>query len=184
MFGRKMYKVVVGVCVHTLGCREERNGHCQAMDGSGQSLCGPGLHGRGALSSSGDPGRCPRLPLPLVCSPAEHLYSTFQRKNGLPLCICCGSNKLPLFLPTLKHYKKQPRVGRCLLGREPHFLSTVVGRSNVICAPGPTPACASFEMHTHAPYYRLYTHKHISKSNRVQSLLSGLSSTQAYSSLS
>lgn len=43
VFGSKTYKVVVGVCVHTMGCIEERNGSRYAMDGSGQSLCGPCL---------------------------------------------------------------------------------------------------------------------------------------------
>lgn len=35
------------------------------------------------------------------------LFYLLLEENSLSLWVCCGSNKLPLFLPTLKHYKKQ-----------------------------------------------------------------------------
>lgn len=104
---------------------------------------------------------------------SAHQLSTFKRKNSPPLRVRGGSNKLPLFLPTLKHHKKQPWAGDCFLGKEPQVLSATVGRSNCIYALGP-PLCVSFEMHTHAQTTRS-THTNTSVNPiEVQSLLSGL----------
>lgn len=48
-------------------------------------------------------------------------------------------------------------AGDCFLGRKPQVWSTMVGRNDCVCAPEPTPVCASFETHT-LPDYKC-THK-------------------------
>lgn len=98
------------------------------------------------------------------------LFYLLLEENSLSLCVCCGSNKLPLFLPTLKRYKSN-RVGRWLLpGKGATSLkhNTTVGRSNCIYAPGPTAVCASCDAHTLSDYKctHKHAHTHARKSSR------------------
>lgn len=172
MFGSKTYKVVVGVCVHTMGCIEERNGSRYAMDGSGQSLCGPCLL-RG-------PGEVSRLLLPLVCSPVEHLQEEKQPASEGLLWI-----QQAAFVSPNSQTPQKATVGRGLLsGKGATSLERNSGKKQLYLCPGPYAVYVSFEMH---PRTQSTSSTHTNTSVNpieVQSLLSGLYAIQAHSSFS
>lgn len=78
-------------------------------NGSNWSLYGPCLTSIGAPPAP--PAKGPGVPQTAVpsCLLASWvcLFYLLLEANSLSLWVCCGSNKLPLFLPTLKCYKKQ-----------------------------------------------------------------------------
>lgn len=59
--------------------------------------------------------------------------------NSLSLWVCCGANKLPLFLPTLKYYKKQQSGQVTASWEESHKSEHNGRRGNCIYAPGTLP---------------------------------------------
>lgn len=97
----------VGAYAYTLGCIEEMN--------RGRSIMG--WLDQCELALPVWP-QCPLLPrrpdeVPQMAASScllangGLLFYLLLEENSLSLWVCCGSNKLPLFLPTLKHYKKQ-----------------------------------------------------------------------------
>lgn len=69
--------------------------------------------------------------------------------NSLSLWVCCGANKLPLFLLTLKCYKKQQSGQVTASWEESHESEHNGRRGNCIYAPGTLPVCVSSEGCTH-----------------------------------
>lgn len=68
-------------------------------------------------------------------------------ENSLSLWVCCGSNKLPLFLLTPKRYRKQ-QSGQVTASWEESHKSEHNGGKRQLYALGPIPVCAPFETHT------------------------------------
>lgn len=72
-------------------------------------------------------------------------------------------------------------AGDCFLGREPQDWGTMVGRSNWIYAPGPTPVCDSFEIHTYtysqmtSIHINTHIHTHVGKANRTEEFVKSYS---------
>lgn len=97
--------VCVCKCVHAPDFRQGRNG---APDGSGQSLWALPAWPLCPLHPPRGPGGVSQAAAPssLLASWVLLFYLLLE-ENSLALWVCCGSNKLPLFLPTLKCYKKQ-----------------------------------------------------------------------------
>lgn len=105
--GNKTHKGVcmcVSVCTHRISDREGM----ELQDGSGQSLWAlpawplcplPPTRGPCAVSQTAAPSS--------LLASWVFLFYLLLEENSLALWVCCGSNKLPLFLPTLKCYKKQ-----------------------------------------------------------------------------
>lgn len=140
-------------------------------------------------SSPGDQGRCPSLPL--SCS-AYHLSTCVLPSPG-------GKQPVPVGLlwiqqaafvsPNSETLQKATEwAGDCFLGREPQVSSTMVGRGSRIYAPGPMPACASFERHTHSQttsiHANTYVCTHIRKSSRSTEFVTCILLCTAYSSFS
>lgn len=153
------------VCTHWGAWRKGMEA-IKPWDGSGQRSRGPSLHGLGA-------------PPPQDCRPlssARQVSTSARPSPGGKACHCglaVDPTSCLYFSQLWNTTKKQPWAGDCFLGREPQVLSTIVGRSSCIVAPGPTPVCASFEMHAHSQitssrHTDTHTdvHKHISKPNR------------------
>lgn len=78
-------------------------------------------------------------------------------RNSLSLWVCCGANKLPLFLPTLKSYKKQQSGQVTASWEESHESEHNGRRGNCIYAPGTLPGCDSFERCTHTQTTEIHT---------------------------
>lgn len=85
--------------------------------------------------------------------------------NSQSLWVCCGANKLPLFLPTLKYYKKQQSGQVTASWEESHKSEHNGRRGNCICAPGTLPVWASFERCAHTQTTN--THKHTNVRSHV-----------------
>lgn len=114
-FSLKTKCVCVCVCVwahaRTLACIEERNEDLWAMGWLRPKFMWalPDWHWCPLPpSSSRRPGEMPwtAAPFCLLTSWRLLLYLIME-ENSLSLWVCCGFNKLHLFLPILKHYKKQ-----------------------------------------------------------------------------
>lgn len=113
------------------------------------------------LASSGFLGRCPRLLLPPVRSPVEHLQEEKQPASEGLRWIQQAAFVSPNFQTPQK-----ATVGRGLLsGKGATSLERNSGKKQLHLCPGPYAVCFIWDAHT-CPDYKEYTHKHISKSNR------------------
>lgn len=81
----------------------------EPRNGSGQSLYGPCLPGRGAPppQETWARGGAPDCSPSCLLASGGHLFYLLLEESSLSLWVRCGSNKLPLFLPTLTCCKKQ-----------------------------------------------------------------------------
>lgn len=165
----------------TLGCIEERNGAWRTP----AKICTGLACLAWVPTSPGRPGEVTQIAaLPGLLPSWIRLLCLLLEEDSLSLWVCCGSNKLLLFLPTLKRHKKQ-QSGQVTASREGSHKSwarwweeTTVSLHQDLCV------CVLCLRSTHTPRLQVSTHRHTSVNPIEVQSLSALYYTQAYSSFS
>ena len=144
-------------------------------NGSGQSSYGPCLCGLSAPFSQETWGGA--LAAAPSCQLASWvlLFYLLLEENSLPLWVCCGSNKLPLFLPTLKRYKKQQSGQVTASWEESHKSGAQWWEEATVSVHQDLLLCVLPSRDTNTPRLQVYTQTHTithtSKSNRSAELV-------------
>lgn len=144
-------------------------------NGSGQSSYGSCLRGLSApFSQETWGGALAAAPSCRLAGPVLLFYLLLE-ENSLPLWVCCGSNKLPLFLPTLKRYKKQQSGQVTASWEESHKSGAQWWEEATVSVHQDLLLCVLPSRHTHTPRLQVSTQTraftHTSKFNRSAELV-------------